>query len=86
MGRVRLSVYIENRDPFDIWLREAESKLLGNKWRRVDTLSKDQLVELTESLKVFKMDVEMHSHEMECCESMAGKFMESAKVRQLGLL
>lgn len=79
IGRVRLNVYVENRDPFNKWLSEAEIQL--SNWSRVDCLGKEKLVELSESLRAFKMDVEMHSHEMGSCETMANKFMDTAKVQ-----
>ena len=78
VGRIRLSVYVDNRNPFDAWLEQAEAKL--DQWQRVDTVGKEKLIELTEMLKVFKMDVDMHRHEIDSCESMANKFVEAAKV------
>ena len=78
VGRVRLNVYTENRDPFDEWLKGVESQL--GRWRDVDSVSKEQLLDLTEGLRVFKTEVEMHSHEMDTCEVMANKYIDTAKV------
>ncbi len=76
---MRLNVYVENREPFNIWLREATSRL--NEWCSIANVDKSRLMELNDSLRAFKMDVEMHNHEMECCVLMANKFTETAKVR-----
>lgn len=76
-----MNIYVENRDPFDKWLTNAESKLKS--WSSVTAITKEQLIEITETLKGFKMDVEMHSHEMESCELMAKKYCEIAKVTSL---
>ena len=78
VGRVRLNVYTENRDPFDEWLKGAESQL--GKWRDVESVSRQQLQDQTESLRVFKTEVEMHSHEMDTCEVVANKYIDTAKV------
>ena len=78
VGRVRLSVYIECRDPFDSWLDEAEKKL--SLWQRVDTGGKDHLVEQTESLKAFRTDVELHSHDLQSCTTLGDKFLDTGKV------
>ena len=82
IGRVRLNVYLECRDPFDVWLGQAEAKL--SQWSRVDYGGKDVLVEQTEAVKAFKTDVELHSHDLVSCETLGDKFMETAKVRMDG--
>lgn len=78
IGRVRLKVYIECRDPFDLWLKEAESKL--TLWKRVDVGDKGVLIEQTESLKAFKTDVELHLHDLQSCTTLGDKFIDTAKV------
>ena len=78
IGRVRLNVYVENRDPFNKWLDNAETQL--NKWRGMANIDKMQLMESSDSLKAFKMDVEMHYHEMESCVLMGNKYTDTAKV------
>ena len=72
---------MECRDPFDVWLGQTEAKL--SQWNRVDYGGKDVLVEQTEALKAFKTDVELHSHDLVSCETLGGKFIETAKVRRM---
>ena len=72
-------MYIECRDPFNDWLSQAENKITSS-WKRVDVGGKDGLVEQTESLKVFKTDVELHLHDLESCDTLGEKFMDIAKV------
>ena len=78
VGRVRLSVYVECRDPFHSWLDDAEKKL--SLWKRVDIGGKEYLVEQTESLKAFRTDIELHSHDLQSCSTLADKYLETAKV------
>jgi DNA repair exonuclease SbcCD ATPase subunit len=84
IGRVRLNVYLECRDPFDVWLRSAEGKL--SLWKRVDTGGKDALLKETELLQAFKADVELHQHDLSSMSNYSEKFNDIAKEHQDYLL
>lgn len=54
-----MSVYLENRDPFEKWLSTAEDRL--KTWTGVRTWEKDKIVEQTEAFKVWYLYRYYHS-------------------------